>query len=143
VNKLVVDASVGVKWLLDEVLSAEAEAILDSDHELIVPELFAIEVANVFWRKARSGDLSHAEAAGCFQDFVEIVRLRLRVMGSAPVQRDALKIASETGRTVYDSIYLALAISEACKLVTADEKFVNGLKATAYADRARWLGAPT
>ena len=34
----------------------------------------------------------------------------------------AFEIALATGRTVYDSIYLALATALDCKLVTADKK---------------------
>ena len=43
----------------------------------------------------------------------------------------ALEIAMETDRTVYDSIYLALAISNQCQ-VTADLRFYNSLKNTNF-----------
>jgi hypothetical protein len=40
----VADASVAVKWLIDEELSAEADAILASNAEIVVPDLLPIEV---------------------------------------------------------------------------------------------------
>jgi predicted nucleic acid-binding protein len=54
----------------------------------------------------------------------------------------ALKLAHETGRSVYDSLYLALAIRRACPLVTADERFFNGLQGGPYAPNVRWFADP-
>ena len=34
----------------------------------------------------------------------------------------------QTGRTVYDSLYVALAVQMDCRLVTADEKLYHALK---------------
>jgi len=42
----VVDASVAVKWLVDEPLSAQAAKLLDDDLPLAAPELIYAEAAN-------------------------------------------------------------------------------------------------
>ena len=44
--RLVVDASIAVKWSVIEQDSDLAAKLIESDHELIAPELLAVEVAN-------------------------------------------------------------------------------------------------
>ena len=45
--RLVVDASVAVKWLVEEEYSDAADRLLEGRHELFAPRLMASEVANV------------------------------------------------------------------------------------------------
>ena len=52
--RLVVDASVAVKWLVEEEGSASAERLLEGDHDLHAPRLMVPEIANALWRKAGS-----------------------------------------------------------------------------------------
>jgi len=59
---------------------------------------------------------------------------RQHVVGEA-----ALDIAMRTGRTVYDSLYVALAVQMDCRLVTADEKLYNALKDGPLGDRIFWV----
>jgi predicted nucleic acid-binding protein len=130
-----------VKWLIDEVLSAEADALLLSGHELLVPDLFSIEVTSAFGRKVSVGDITVAESVMCFDNFSVVMGSeRIRVQPSVIHHRRALELANETRRSFHDLLYLALALSEECDLVTADQKFVNGLKGTPYEGRTLWLG---
>jgi predicted nucleic acid-binding protein len=138
VSKLVVDASVAIKWLVAETLTDEALAILGSDRELVAPDLLPIEVGNVLWKKVRAADLTTDQAVERFEG---LGKMGLRIVGTGSIQSRAIQLAVETGRTVYDSLYLALAIAEECQLVTADERFVNALRGTTYAPRVTWLGA--
>jgi predicted nucleic acid-binding protein len=50
----------------------------------------------------------------------------------------ALALALASGRSVYDSMYIAAAVAKSVELVTADEKLVN---ATGSRFPVRWLGA--
>jgi len=50
----------------------------------------------------------------------------------------AFNIASGFDRTVYDSLYLALAVQSKAQLVTADEKLANAVAAQLP---VKWLGA--
>jgi predicted nucleic acid-binding protein len=49
----VVDASVAIKWLVDEPLSAQAARLLDDDLPLAAPELIYAEAASALWAIAR------------------------------------------------------------------------------------------
>jgi predicted nucleic acid-binding protein len=122
--KLVVDASVAAKWRVVEALSTQALALLDSGNELIAPELFWAEVGNILWKKARAGDLTDTEA---IKRFDALTGMGLRTVANASVARDAVELAPATGRTVYDAVYVALAMRESCRFVTADERLVLAL----------------
>jgi predicted nucleic acid-binding protein len=52
--------------------------------------------------------------------------------------RDAFAISAASGRTVYDAMYVALAVISNAPLVTADERLANALAAR-YP--VRWLGS--
>ena len=136
--KLVVDASVAAKWLLAEALSPTALGLVQPENELIVPELFWAEVGNILWKKWRAGELPETEVMRRFDD---LGSMGLRTVSNTVVARAAVGVALATGRTVYDSQYVALAMHEGCRFVTADERLVNGLVRTKYAAHVAWLGA--
>jgi predicted nucleic acid-binding protein len=60
---LVVDASVALKWVLDEPGDREARAIIETGEALIAPELIVAEVANVAWRRVTSAEIHPSQAA--------------------------------------------------------------------------------
>ena len=123
---LVVDASVVIKWHLAEIHTEAALRLLgDNAPELHVPDLMLPEVGNILWKKTRRGDLTEEQARG-IAHLVAVAPLEIHP--SAPLLEAAFEIATRTGRTVYDSLYVALAVHLACRLVTADEKLYNALK---------------
>jgi predicted nucleic acid-binding protein len=135
----VVDANVAVKWFVPEHLSDEATRLLDDRHELACPDLLWPELGNVLWKKARAGQLTAQEAARIVQSLDEFP---LTVFPSRLVLEGALEIALGTGRSVYDSVYVALAVALECPLVTADERLVNSLAGGALAAHVVWVAAP-
>src|SRR5262245_51628937 len=120
--QLVIDASVAIKWYVQETLSTQALRFLDARFELIVPDLLWSEFGNILWKKVLRADLT-AKAAQ--QIAGELRRVLLRTEPVALFLEDALDIAVRIGRTVYDSAYLALADRSGCQCVTADEKLYN------------------
>ena len=55
-----IDASVALKWVLDEPGQEAADALLEE--ELIAPSLWLLEAANALWRRAQRGEIT-GEAA--------------------------------------------------------------------------------
>ena len=127
---LVVDASVAVKWYVTEPLTAEALRVLNGTDPLHAPDFLDPEVANILWKKVRKGDITRARADAILAD-----------LASAPIARTpdaglvgpAFDLAVQTGRTVYDCLYLALAVRLNGRMVTADDRLVNALANTPWA----------
>ena len=132
----VVDASVAVKWFVPEVHSGDARRLMVEDHALMAPELLMPEVGNILWKKHRIGELEAVEAHDILAD---LRRLPLRLMGMSSTIDSALALAVQYGRTVYDSVYLALAIHQGASFVTADQKLCNSLADTEIADHVTWI----
>jgi len=127
----VVDASVVVKLYVPEVHSAQAIRFFSDGHELIIPEFMLAEFANIVWKKsALLGELTEAEG----KTIVDAVReLPLGYYSHSGLLSDAMRIALTTKRTVYDSLYIALAASQECQLMTDDRKLYESLQQTSLA----------
>jgi len=135
----VVDANVVAKWFVPEPLSDEAVRLLDDEHELASPDLLWPEVGNVVWKKSRAGQITPQEAS---RIVAALDTCPLTAFPSRLVLGGALEIAFGTGRSVYDSVYLALAVALECPLATADERLANALLGSPLARYVAWIGAP-
>ncbi len=137
---LAVDASVAVKWSFqDETLVPEAVRLLErhrgGEVQLVVPDLFWAESGNILWKAVRRGRCTREEAE---TSMAAVRDLYLNTIPSEDLIDEAFKIAADFNRTVYDSIYVALAIASRTELVTADERLANAV--AAYLP-VKWLGA--
>lgn len=135
-SRYVVDASVAVKWYLPEIHDTEARRLLVGELELFVPDLLFPEVGNILWKRVRFGEMLATEAEAVLES---LGALPLTVSPSWPLALSALTIACQTQRTVYDSLYLALAVRESAVMVTADEKFYQALQATSLKSYLMWV----
>jgi predicted nucleic acid-binding protein len=118
----VVDASVAVKWFVDEARSAEARAVLASGESIIAPDLIIPETCNTAWKKVRRGDISREQG----EAMVRALRLSFdRLAATAPLSERALELAQRFDHPAYDCFYVALAESESAVLVTDDEKLIR------------------
>jgi predicted nucleic acid-binding protein len=115
----VVDASVAVKWLVPERLSAAAERILAMEVELLAPDLLPIEAANALWKKTVRRELSARDAD---RALALLLRGPILLQPSGPLLPRALSLARRFRHPVYDCVYLALAERERASLVTADAR---------------------
>jgi predicted nucleic acid-binding protein len=133
---LVVDASVGLKWYLDETHASAARLLLNGKDELSVPHLFFTEIGNVLWKRWRRRQLS-AQVVVAALEAIEAVGLT--VWTDRGLLWDAIAIALRRGCSVYDSLYLALADKIDGRLVTADRRLVNSVAGTDSARRVVWI----
>ena len=115
----VVDASVVVKWFVPEIHSEAARILLDFPHQYLAPDLVFAETANTIWKKIRRGELTVERGYQLVQD---IGRIAVEAVPCRLLAEDAHKLAHATGRTVYDSMYLALAVRLNTRMLTADER---------------------
>jgi predicted nucleic acid-binding protein len=137
---VVVDASVAVKWFVPENHSAEALRLLDARFRRHIPVLLHTEFGQTIWKKIYQR--KEMEAADGTSILRGLMIMALEVHAVTPLVEPALDIALATGRTVYDSIYLALATALGCKLVTADQKLYNALQNGPFAADVLWVADP-
>jgi predicted nucleic acid-binding protein len=136
-KELVVDASVAAKWFLPELHGDRAMRLFSGRQALIAPDLLIAEFGNILWKQVRRRTISADDASLMVEDMRQ---LPVQIVASGPLIGTALQLAIATDRTVYDCLYLSLAVDRDCPLVTADERFANSLKATPYASHVRWIG---
>jgi predicted nucleic acid-binding protein len=142
VRSAVVDASVAVKWCMpapEEELVPEAVELLASyrsgETRFLVPDLFWVEVANALWKAVRREKISKEFAQAAL---TSVTDLPIPTISSFDLMPQTLRLAIDNGRTVYDSLYLALAVQAKTELITADERLANALAARFP---VKWLGA--
>ena len=141
-KSFVLDASVAAKWFLPSVAEPhanEAKELLSAyDRGQVgfsAPDVFWPELGNVLWKAVQRTRISvaHAEVA-----VSQAQSLTIRSLPSVQLLPVALKIAVAHKRAIYDSLYLAAALTIREDFVTADEKLVNALGAR-YP--IRWIGS--
>jgi predicted nucleic acid-binding protein len=133
---LIVDASVAIKWFVPEVLSSEAELLLEGGDDLFAPDLLLLECGNIIWKKVRSGELArpHGDAA--------LAALRsgpIHFVDTRPLVEQALNLAHELEHPVYDCLYLAVAETVDGVVVTADRRFFDQCWSSQTRARMTWL----
>jgi len=77
------------------------------------------------------------EASTLLADFV---RLPLQITPSEKLIQSALQIAMQYDRTVYDSLYVALAVKTGSTMITADKRLINALADSPLEKYVKWLG---
>ncbi len=125
---LVIDSSVVIKWIVPQAYSEKAEEVLiayqTGDLRLLAPDLLNAEVGNILWKYHRFQGLTRSNV----QEALEVFKgLSWTITSSDLLLDDALNLAIVYGRTVYDSLFIALALREGCQLITADERLVNAV----------------
>ena len=117
--KVIVDASVAVKWLFVEEEAVEARQLLAHRIALQAPDFILIEIANVIWKKALRGEIADAQPY-----LEELARLGdvVTLFPTADLVAHGAAIALRIGHPVYDCLYLACAEAEEAPLVTADRR---------------------
>jgi predicted nucleic acid-binding protein len=136
VTRVVVDASVAVKWFVPEELAANAHRLLAPEYELLAPDLLWAELGNVLWKKCRRQEFDPRTARRLLRDFS---RVPIEYHASEPWTESALDLAIRHGVTVYDGLYLALAAGNGCRVVTADRRLREACREAAVRDLVGWI----
>ncbi len=134
---VVIDASVIAAALFPEPHSAAAKAILASGQGFCALDLVYAELANVIWKRHRRREIDAKEAADLLSD---VMGLPLDITPSEQLVGPALELALRTGRTVYDCLYLTLALRIKSVMISNDRRLVNALSGGPLKGHIAWLG---
>ena len=136
---VVVDASVVLKWQLDdEEYIPQATALRNDFYALgaikaIAPHLLIYEVMNGILTATRRKRLASNKALEVMDNLMELA-VELKEVEPGRV----LELALEHNLAAYDAVYLALAESEGCELWTGDGPFYQAVKAEL--PWVKWIG---
>jgi predicted nucleic acid-binding protein len=92
---------------------------------MIAPSLLLIECGNALLRRVRMGDLPADTVAG------KVAALRIAPVRLVPAEQHleaAITLATQLRHSLYDCLYLALALIERVQLITADQRFVERVR---------------
>lgn len=124
---IVIDASVGIKWIQEEENRKSAITLRDGhltgEEKIIVPGLFFYEIANALSTKSAADDTYIKEGLNF------IFHSHLIVENDNP--KDLILssvLAKKYNTSVYDMFYAVIANKHRTILVTADERFVSKTK---------------
>jgi predicted nucleic acid-binding protein len=122
--KLVVDASFAVAWIAGErekspAVREFADRVAAGTLYAHAPELFLAETANALWKSVRRGFRTLEDGVELFANLQEA---SVQLHGHRDLALPALDLALRRGISVYDSLYVALAVREVLPLFTADKR---------------------
>jgi predicted nucleic acid-binding protein len=139
VRKLVLDASVAIKWLNPFEALADCANTVRADYEqgqisLLVPAFWDYEVANGINKAVARRDLSEQEGREAIALMLAIRAQRIPL--ASP--QESYDLARKYQSSVYDSGYLSLAEEMGCEFWTADRRLYNAVKD--HLGCVKWLG---
>ena len=141
-NVVVVDTSIALKWVLEEVDSDKADTLLaewiKKGMLIIAPDLLAYEITNALYRKVRKGEITLDRAKEALAE-ISLAEIEFDFSPDFALSTRAIELANHFNiPATYDSHYLALAERKGCELWTADLRMWNSVKGKL--DWVRWMG---
>lgn len=115
---VVVDASVAVKWFVEEERRDLARDVLRDEFELAAPDLLLTEVANALRKKVRQGHVTMEQARAALADLPGLFD---RLVGPRDTLEQSFEVACQINHPVADCVYIACARSMEATLLTDDE----------------------
>lgn len=122
-RRFVVDASVAIKWVVAEQWNDDAVRLLGAATTRLAPDLILLETANALVKRLRRKELTAGEVVSAHTSISDLVI----VHPTSHLSTTTLSFAMEHQISVYDATYVALALEEGCRLVTADRRLLNAL----------------
>lgn len=146
-DRVVVDTSLALKWVVQEDDSAAANVLLADwiaqGISVLAPSLMAYEIANALHQRVRKADLTPEDAERALTQLYSTgINFRWPRTASVAIALSvkALEIARAFGLgPAYDTQFLSLAEHEDCEYWTADRRFWETVRRDH--PRVRWLGA--
>ncbi|MGH2533407.1 MAG: type II toxin-antitoxin system VapC family toxin [Thermomicrobiales bacterium] len=137
---IVVDASVAVKWLIEEPFADNAEALRKdaerADQYVVAPPLLPAEVTNAIYQQLRRREITEQQAGWAV---AQIALFPVDIISDALLHEEAYAFARlHRLGSVYDSQYIVLARKLDAELWTDDQRLLNSISHAA--PWVQWIG---
>ncbi|HTP86150.1 MAG TPA: type II toxin-antitoxin system VapC family toxin [Bryobacteraceae bacterium] len=126
----VVDCSVAAKWLLPEPGRAAAMELYRrharGEVSLIAPDLLLVEFASLLAKQSGRNLITEPQAREAYR---LLWQHGLRLVDTRPRLFRALELALGQQLSLWDSVYVAVAVEYGCPVITADRRLFRSGKA--------------
>ncbi len=136
-QRCVVDASVVALWYFPQAATPHADALLAGRCDLLAPDFLHVEIAALVACRVRRGEIDEEGGRAVLAELRQVPFEWTPVATLVPA---ALDLALRGDLSLGSSLYLALAIRDACSLVTADRPLYDAACAAGHARNLVWLG---
>ena len=120
-DTFVLDCSVAAKWVLPEPDRAPALGLFEQyavgEVMLIAPDILLAEFASLVAKRSRRKQISPAQA---HEAFLLMTKCAPRLFDTRPRLSRALDLSLRRQMSLWDCVYLALALEHNCPVLTAD-----------------------
>jgi len=128
--KIVLDASFAVAWVAGELEESAAirefsEKLLAGTLQAHAPELFIAETTNALWKSIRRGLRTLDDGMEMFSNLMDA---QIELHRHRELATPALDLALRRNISVYDALYVALAVREVLPLFTADSRLAAAVE---------------
>ena len=128
-EEFVLDCSVAAKWVLPEPDRAPAlgwfERYAAGEVLLIAPDLLLAEFASLIAKRHRRKEISAEQAHAAFR---LMAKCAPRLFDMRPRLPRALELSLQYQLSLWDCVYLALALERDCPVLTADRRLFRAGK---------------
>jgi predicted nucleic acid-binding protein len=138
----VIDASVAVKWFVNEQSSDLARQLLEAQQGFLhIPDIFVVEVSAVLVRNANAEKANQDIFRSGLYRLIDLIDRQSLILERTPPGHvyEASDLAIRLGHPLKDCLYLVLAMQLNRDLITCDARFAE--KAKGIWDQVRVLGA--
>lgn len=119
---VVLDCSVVLAWFIESEVRPETDALLDrvTVRGALVPPLWHVEVGNALWQAERRKRITYQAIVSSLG---QLAAMPITTDEGMMVQAwgETLRLARAENLTLYDAVYLELAIRKRAALATRDE----------------------
>lgn len=133
----IVDASVAAKWFVEEEYGQAALSVLDERNQLYAPDFLLLEMDNIICKWTRRGVITPAEVTDLRG---ALYQYPIKYHSFRAYLDIAFFIANQSGQSVYDCLYVALATALNGRMITADRRLYDALKNGPYKKHIVWVG---
>ena len=126
---LVVDASIAIKWFVEEERRHFARRLLGEDVTRAAPALILTEVANALRKKVASNEVTADQARAALAALPDCFS---NLIASEAILATAFEMSLELNHFLGDCVYLACAQLVGGQMITDDRKFLERVSATKY-----------
>jgi predicted nucleic acid-binding protein len=135
-SRYVVDASVAVQWFFEEAQTAAALRLRGARHQRHAPDLLLVEVDNVVCKRVRRKEITAADGR---EVRASLRLIPIQIHPSVPLLDSAYELAVRTNCSIYDCLYVALAMLLGAPMVTADRRLYDALATGPFAKYLAWV----